>query len=197
MLVVTGFEPFSGVPSNPTMRILELLPDELDGIRIEKLILPVDTRAAPGLLERCWRSRPAALVHLGVAANRARLSLEARAENRLRFEVADNQGVRIDDAPIEVDGPPFVTTRLPIVAIGATLSRRGVAWERSESAGTFLCNQVMYQSLRALPPATPTGFIHVPPDEHLAEALGRPCEQPLADQVAGIVTALEWVTTTH
>ena len=189
-ILVTAFEAFEGVPSNPTMRILADLPEQIGAVRLEKVVLPVDTRRAPEALAPRWAAGPAAAVHLGVAADRDRLSLEERAENRLKFEVADNRGAWLDDEPIEAGGPAFVDTRLPLEAIGERLGRAGVAWERSPSAGTFLCNQVMYASLRALPRGTPTGFIHVPPDEILAAELGRPCPQPLAEQTAGILTAL-------
>lgn len=190
-LLLTGFEPFEGVPSNPTTRILDALPEQIDGVRIEKVVLPVDTRAAPRALVAFWAAGPLAVVHLGVAADRARLSLEERAENRLDFAVADNRGARREDEPVEVGGPAYVPSRLPLDAIGEALDRAGVSWERSASAGTFLCNQVMYASLRALPAETPAGFIHVPPDEALAAALRRPCPQPLADQVAGVRATLD------
>jgi pyroglutamyl-peptidase len=189
-LLVTAFEPFAGVPSNPTMRILAALPDRIGAAQLEKVVLPVDTRRAPEALAPRWAAGPAAAVHLGVAADRDRLSLEERAENRLKFEVADNRGLRLDDEPVDPEGPTFVSTRLPLDILGAELDRARVRWERSRSAGTFLCNQVMYASLRALPPRIPTGFIHVPPDEALADALGRPCAQPLAEQTAGILAAL-------
>jgi pyroglutamyl-peptidase len=190
-ILVTGFEPFEGVPSNPTMRILNALPGVIDDVRIERVVLPVDTRGAPEALAPLWAAGPAAVVHLGVAAERTCLSLEERAENRLRFPVNDNRGLRVEDEPIEVGGPTFLPSRLPLNTIAEAIGRVRVTWERSASAGTFLCNQVMYASLRALPAATPTGFIHVPPDELLAEALGQPCRQPLADQVAGIRAALD------
>lgn len=194
-LFVTAFEPFTGVPSNPTMRIIERLPGGVRGRKVETRVLPVDTRAVASPLSRIWASSPAAVLHLGVASPSDGLRLERRAENRLAFGVPDNRGVSVSDAPIEEDGPRHVASRLPIGPIAAQWTRRGVPFTESDSAGTFLCNQVMYLSLRALNPGVPSGFVHVPPDEILATQLGRPTTDavPLELQVAAVILALETI----
>jgi len=190
-VLVSGFHPFRGAPSNPTMRILERLPPSVGRVALETRVLPVDTEGVRPELEAAWAAAPAAVVHLGVATVSDRIRLERRAENRLAFAVPDNRGRAPSDEPVEPGGPRFVESRLPHAAIVARWRAAQIPFACSESAGTFLCNQVLYSSLRALPAHRLVGFIHVPPDEVLARKLGRVAEFPLADSVHAVVAALE------
>lgn len=185
-ILATGFEPFTGVPSNPTSRLVSLLPSRVGGVRVDTDVLPVDTRAAPEALRAHWARRPAAALHLGVAAERSLISLETQAVNRLRFTVPDNRGRQVIDAPIEPDGPPVIPSRLPLERIAERLRREAIPHELSPSAGEFLCNQVMYASLRGLDAYVPAGFVHVPPDEELQRARSNPAGLPLSVQVRAI-----------
>lgn len=64
-ILVTAFEAFGGEQLNPTEKVLEMLPDNICGCRISKLLLPVEfvrsrllaaaeyDRLSPPLLS-CW-----------------------------------------------------------------------------------------------------------------------------------------------
>ncbi len=153
--------------------------------------LPVDTHQAPEALQALYRRyQPDAVLHLGLAAGRPLLSLERLAVNLLDFEIADNGGHRLCDSPILPGGPLALHTRLPIRSILADWAQAGIPGVISNSAGLFLCNQVMYLALSWLPPEVPTGFIHLPPDETLATQ--RPqAYVPLKTQAQAIVLAIE------
>lgn len=171
-ITVTGFEPFFGVPTNPTQALVESLPERLDPkTKLRTAVLPVDSRSVVAALRALWAERPAALIHLGVAEHRSTIDLETRAENVLDFRVPDNGGAQPESEPIEPGAPDLVGTRLPVDVIASRWERTGVPHRLSSSAGRFLCNQVMFLSLRALPRRTPTGFVHVPPDRALAQTL--------------------------
>lgn len=191
-LLVTGFEAFGRFRHNPSEALLTRLPAAVGGFEVRTRTLPVDTRRIGAALAPLWAQAPAAVLHLGLAHERTRLSLERVALNLLDFELADNAGLRVEDQPVEPGGPLARPSRLPLRAILAAWREASVPGELSTSAGTFLCNQSLYLSLAALPERCPVGFIHLPPDETLAAEDGRDFV-PLGAQAAAVERALEVV----
>lgn len=190
-ILVTGFEPFAGLVHNPSSALLELLPERLGQARLVRAALPVDSLMAPEALSELYqRHQPDAALHLGLAAGRALLSLERLAINLLDFEIADNSGHRLRDTPILPDGPLALPTRLPIRAIQAAWTEASIPGVISNSAGLYLCNQVMYLALWWLPQEVPAGFVHLPADEVLA--LHKPqAFVPLQTQAQAVRIALQ------
>ena len=90
-------------------------------------------------------------------------------------------------------GPAAYFTRLPVKALMQRLQQAGVPAELSLSAGSFVCNQVMYGLLHALrrQPGVVAGFIHLPPLPEQAAA--HPGSRPLAlaDQRRGVALVLD------
>jgi pyroglutamyl-peptidase len=164
-LLVTGFEPFGGFRDNPSSLVLEHLPDRIEELSIEKMVLPVDTEGVKPVLARIHAAPYRAILHLGLASDRSVITLERRAVNLLDFTIADNRGVLLERRPIIEDGPDAYAARLPLEEILRAWESARISAAPSDSAGTFLCNQVMYTSLHALPPEVRTGFIHLPPAE--------------------------------
>jgi pyroglutamyl-peptidase len=156
----------------------------------------VDTRRAPEELARLYRAyQPVAAIHLGLAVNRPLLCLERLAVNLLDFEIADNGSRRLRDTPILPDGPLALHTRLPIRTIQSAWSETGIPGMVSNSAGLYLCNQVIYLALSWLPQGVPVGFIHLPPDETLA--LDKPqAFVPLQTQAQAVCIALQVILKT-
>ncbi len=185
-VIVTGFEAFSGVPSNPTVRIIEAL-----GPPVGTRILPVDTEAVRPTLQDIWASEPDIVLHLGVAERASHIALETRAENIRSFRIPDNAGRTIVDQPVVDGGPALLGSRIPTDVIEPRLRAAGIEASLSRNAGRFLCNQVMYESLFHLPRTAATGFMHVPPDEILAEQLGLEGFMPLTELVRAVELALE------
>jgi pyroglutamyl-peptidase len=190
-LLVTGFEPLAGLSHNPSSAILELLPEHLQNHQIIKARLPVDTRRAPEELAGLYRAyQPVAAIHLGLAVNRPLLSLERLAVNLLDFETPDNAGARPQDQTILPQAPLALASRLPLRKIQSEWRREGIPGLLSNSAGTYLCNQVMFLALAWLPQGVPTGFIHLPPDETLA--LHQPqAYLPLSTQAKAVSLAIQ------
>src|SRR5713101_3643366 len=88
VILVTGFEPFGAHTVNPS----EGLAKAVDGRRVGDFgilgaVLPVHhTDAAQRLAVTLADTRPAAVVHLGLAGGRARVALERVAVNVMDYE---------------------------------------------------------------------------------------------------------------
>lgn len=186
-LLVTGFEPFGAHAHNPSAAVLERLPERIDGLAVDRCVLPVETEGVKPVLARLHAEPYSAVLHLGLAEDRRLVTIERRAVNWLGFTIADNRGVLVPGRPILEDGAPAeYPARLPVEAILSAWAEGGFLAGPSDSAGTFLCNQVMYTSLHTLPERVRTGFIHLPPDE----TIGGDSHQPIEVQARAIQVAL-------
>jgi pyroglutamyl-peptidase len=169
VVLVTGFDAFCGEAVNPSWQVCERLPRELAGLRVETCRLPCEFgRATQAACEAMERLKPALVVCLGQAGGRAHLSVERVAINVNDARIADNAGARPIDEAIEAQGPPAYFATLPIKAMVEAMHVAGVPAEVSNSAGTYVCNHVMYGVLHWIAAhggGARAGFIHVPYSE--------------------------------
>lgn len=167
VILVTGFETFGTHTANPS----EGLAKAVDGRRfgaahVRGSVLPVHhADAARRVASLIAETDPLAIVHLGLAAGRARVALERVAVNVMDFEQPDNAGYRASGEPCVPGGPTAYSATLPLPAILDALTAEGIPAYLSNTAGTYLCNQTMYRTIhavreRARPPKI--GFIHFP-----------------------------------
>ncbi len=166
-VVVTGFEPYGGRRINPAAEVAKAVDGStIDGYAVIGAILPVSQRGLRERLEALLTElRPAVVVSLGLAPGEAMIRLERFGLNLLDFEIADNDGARLADAPIEANGGVAVRASLPLRAIERALLESGIPARLSSTAGTFLCNATLYSLVRLLEerfPAALGGFIHLP-----------------------------------
>ncbi|WP_026583646.1 pyroglutamyl-peptidase I [Bacillus sp. J33] len=173
-LLLTGFEPFLDYPINPT----EIIVKELDGKRIgnyeiKGLHLPVDFEQGPKkIVEAAASEKPDAVISLGLAAGRTAITPERIAINCQDGE-PDNSGFSPEDKRIEENGPDGYFSTLPIRRMVNSLKESGYPSSISNTAGTYLCNNVMYSVLHELKAAgrnIPAGFVHIPASHALAAA---------------------------
>jgi pyroglutamyl-peptidase len=166
MVLVTGFDPFAGEPTNPSWDVCRMLPLTIAGLRVETLRVPCEFgRAVEVVGKGIDRLRPALVVCLGQAGGRSHMSVERVAINVDDARAPDNGGARPVDTPIEPGGPPAYFATLPIKAMAAAMRRAGVPTEVSNSAGTYVCNHLMYGVLHFIASRgldARAGFIHVP-----------------------------------
>ena len=176
-LLVTGFGPFPGAAANPTQAALRLLARDharafaRRGVELRTAVLPVVYEGAQARVAALVADfAPHAILHLGLAGRRARLTLEARAINRMSLLAADASGARASQRQLEPGGPDARRARAPLPVMLAALRAQGLACALSQDAGAYLCNQTLYASLRGPVPAV--AFLHLP----------RPCPaaRPLA-----------------
>jgi pyroglutamyl-peptidase len=166
-MLLTGFEPFGGSNVNPSIEVVRALAGtQLDGIELSTAQLPVDRVSGPATLVFALETyKPDAVLCLGQAMGRQVLSIERVALNLMDYSIADNTGSMVTDEPVVPGGPAAYFVTLPVRAMLAALKPVGVPGELSLSAGTFLCNQVLYALLHHLAVnglSIPAGFIHVP-----------------------------------
>ena len=147
------------------------------------MVLPVHhAEAARRLTAALTETRPVAIVHLGLAAGRARVALERVALNVMDYDLPDNAGFRAAGEPCVPGGPTAYFASLPLAAMLKALVDEGIPAYTSNTAGTYLCNQTLYWTLHAVrdhrqPPSV--GFIHFPLLPAMVAASG--LEQPSMD----------------
>jgi pyroglutamyl-peptidase len=166
-ILLTGFEPFDGDAVNPSGEVVKRLDGRAIGDAVVRsAILSVQHEAAravvtplldaPGML---------GVVHLGLAGGRPRISLERVAVNVMDYSRPDAHGQVLCDVACADDGPAGYFSTLPLREMLAALTAEGIPATISNTAGTYLCNHVLYATLHHLAGrglSRPAGFIHLP-----------------------------------
>lgn len=198
-ILVTAFEPFGILPGNPTMDILARLSSP-EGTELIRLVLPVSySQSRKKLLEAFREEKPDAVLSLGLAANRSKLSIERVAVNLCDSLSADNDGVVLVDAPIVQNGPAAYFSTLPNRIIFNAIKETGIPVAMSETAGTYVCNNVMYSILHEIASnglSIPAGFIHVPATPETALSFPEMPVMTLEDEISGTMIAVERIVNT-
>ncbi|MEH7383303.1 pyroglutamyl-peptidase I [Bacillus sp. JJ1533] len=194
-LLLTGFVPFLDNPINPTEEIVKALEGRvIGGYEIIGRVLPVDfAESAKQCLEHVNEVNPDVVISLGLAAGRSKVTPERIAIN-CRDGAEDNSGVKLQDAPIEDNGPAGYFSTLPIRAFVDASVEKGYPATISNTAGTYLCNNVMYSVLHKIELENlemRAGFIHVPASHKLALQKNGIPSWSLADLVASITAMIE------
>ena len=192
-LLLTGFEPFLTFPINPTNDIVKQLDGEvIGGYKIISLTLPVDYKESEKrILQAIDEVEPDAVMSLGLAAGRFKITPERIAIN-IKDGAADNQGVTLQDQAIVNRGNDAYFTTLPIRKMVERLKEEGLPAEISNSAGTYLCNNVMYAVLHHWSKGEKlAGFIHIPASHELAILEGKVPSWSLADLTRAIRICIE------
>jgi pyroglutamyl-peptidase len=197
--LVTGFDPFGGEAINPSQQIAQALDGEvIAGHRVIGAILPTRFAAAPPALEMLLEQhRPALVLALGQAGGRAGISLERVAINLIDARIPDNAGSQPIDARVVDNAANAYFSTLPIKAMLQRLRDAGIPASLSQTAGTFVCNQVFYALMHALRRRRARGgFVHVPYlPEQAARHAGDP-SLPLQTMVEAVRLCLDAALTT-
>ena len=166
VVLVTAFEAFHDEPVNPTEDVLRALPSVFSGAHIVTATLPVRYgRAFEVLQEACLSHDPDAVIMLGLAKGRTHISLERIAINVASSSIADNAGTIKHEVPLVHDGPPAYFARINIPQTIKALQENNIPAQVSNTAGTYVCNDVFYRLLHAINGAQkPRGvcFVHMP-----------------------------------
>ena len=164
-IIVTGFDPFGGEKINPSIECVKALP-EIEGVELIRLELPtVFKESAKRLNEVINDVKPDAVLSVGQAGGRSGITMERIAINVDDARIPDNISQQPIDEAIQLDGEAAYFTTLPIKRIVKAIREAGISAEVSNSAGTFVCNHIMYQSLFAATKADKpfkAGFMHIP-----------------------------------
>lgn len=165
-ILVTGFDPFGNEKINPAIETVRLLPDKINDCEIIKLEIPTIRHKSLKIIEEKIKEyNPDVVVSIGQAGGRSDITIERIGINCDDFSIADNEGNKPIDTPIYKDGPDAYFVSLPIKAMLKGILDEGIPASISNSAGTFVCNHVLYGTRYFCErnyPNIKSGFIHVP-----------------------------------
>jgi pyroglutamyl-peptidase len=164
-ILVTGFEPFDGQSINPSWAVASALHGAaIAGAQVTAVQLPcVFAQALPALQQALAQHRPDIVLALGQAEGRCDFSVERVAINVQDARIPDNAGAQPIDVPVIAGGPAAYFSTLPIKALVAGLKAAGFPASVSQTAGTFVCNQVFYALQHTLAGlGVHSGFVHLP-----------------------------------
>lgn len=189
-VLITGFDPFGGEKINPAWEAVKGIKDTIEGAEIIKLEIPtVFNKSIEKVKEAMELEKPDIVLCIGQAGGRYDITIERVAINVDDARIEDNEGNQPIDIPVFEDGENAYFSNLPIKAMVEEIKGQGIPASISNSAGTFVCNHIMYGVLYHINKTYKNmrgGFIHVPfineqvldkknqpymPVEHITKAL--------------------------
>ena len=189
-LLLTAFTPFDGERINPALEAVKLVKDKIGTLLIVKLEVPtVFGKSIDTVREAIEREKPDFVLSIGQAGGRAEITPERVAINLNDARIPDNEGNQPIDEPVFPDGENAYFSTLPVKAMVEAIRKEGLPSSLSNSAGTYVCNHLMYGVLYYLDkrPVIKAGFIHVP---YIPEQTKNKKEMP-ALELSEIVRGLE------
>lgn len=164
-ILITGFEPFGGEKINPAYEVVKNL-DKIDGVELIKLEIPTVFQKAPKLIfDKIEEVKPDAVISIGQAGGRTSITPEVIGVNLRDASMDDNEGNRPINELIFEDGEDGLFSTIGVRDIVDNIKNAGIPAELSYTAGTFVCNDVLYSVLYYIKKNNldiKTGFIHVP-----------------------------------
>ena len=195
-VLITGFDKFGGESINPSSLCVNSLPDVIDNIEIKKVTLPTVFKDSSRVLEENIKSfSPNIVICVGQAGGRNKITPERIAINIDDARIPDNIGNSPIDEAIRKDGENAYFSSLPIKAIVDKLNKNNIPSVISNTAGTFVCNHIMYEALYLTSnkyPNIKAGFIHIP---YIEEQIKNKPNMPYMKKEY-IITALELIIKT-
>ncbi len=163
-LLITGFDPFNGHSLNPSWAAVEQLPQTVGDYILCKLNIPTLYETAASLvLEKAAQFQPDVILCIGLANGRDAVTPERIAVNIRDARISDNAGRHCAGERIAADGPAAYFATVPVEAMANAIRDRSIPAAVSNTAGTYVCNDVFYTLLhRFQGTATRVGFVHVP-----------------------------------
>ena len=165
-ILVTAFDPFGGERINPALEAVKLMRDQIEGAEIVKLEIPtVFHKSIEKVKAAILSENPDVVLSIGQAGGRFEVTPERVAINVDDARIPDNEGNQPLNQPIFENGEPAYFGTLPVKAIVEAIQAEGLPASLSNSAGTFVCNHIMYGVLyhiSKMGKPIRAGFIHVP-----------------------------------
>jgi len=165
-VLLTGFDAFGGEPVNPAEEAVKRVSDNIRGAEIIKVIIPtVQTKSVQAIERAIEEHNPDIVISIGQAGGRFDITPERVAINIDDYRIKDNEGNQPIDAVIQEDGQAAYFSNLPVKAMVKHMNDNQMPATLSNTAGTFVCNHVMYGILYMIDKKYPNmkgGFIHIP-----------------------------------
>lgn len=195
-ILITAFDPFGGDKINPALEAVKLMKDQIAGADIVKLEIPtVFHDSIKKVVEAIEKEKPDVVLNIGQAGGRFEVTPERVAINVDDARIPDNKGNQPIDQPVYADGEPAYFATLPVKAMVKGIRDAGIPSSLSNSAGTFVCNHIMYGVLHEISRRKldiRAGFIHVPfiPEQVVARGAALP-SMAMDDIKKGLEAAVE------
>lgn len=174
-MLLTGFQPFAGMDHNPSWNVVTELAERAERaqlraqavhgeIAVRTALLPVEFEASAQLMdEQIAATGPDLVIAVGLAAGTEAVRLERVGLNLRDARIPDNAGHQPAGEPVVPGGPTALFSTLRLKAAHALIDAEGIPVTLSLSAGSFVCNSLLYALLHTTGPgARPAGFVHVP-----------------------------------
>ncbi len=200
-ILLTGFDPFGGEGINPSYEAIKKVTINNSSIKVIKKEIPtVFKKAIEVLDETIEMEKPDIVICTGQAGGRFDISLERIGINIIDARIPDNDGDQPIDEKIFEDGQEAYFSTIPIKAIVKSLRENGIPASVSNTAGTFVCNCILYGLMYLIDKKYPTikgGFVHVPfLPEQVIERVNAP-SMSLENIARGFEIIIETVSTTE
>lgn len=193
-ILVTGFDPFGTDKINPAIEAVKKLPAEIAGAEISKLEIPtIFNKCAEVVHQAILEQQPDYVLNIGQAGGRSALTPELVAINFDDGRIADNAGFQPINRSIHADGQNAYFTQLPVKAMAQAIIEAGLPSYVSTTAGTYVCNHIMYQVQYMIDKEFPdlkAGFMHIPFLPGQVVTRPQAASMSLANDVAGITAAI-------
>lgn len=165
-ILVTAFDPFGEEKINPALEVVKRLDTNIGAHTITKLEIPTVFHESKDVIaQKLAQQHFDAVLAIGQAGGRFEITPERVGINIDDARIADNKGNQPIDVAIQPDGAPAYFSNLPVKTMTEAIKAEGIPAKLSNTAGTFVCNHVLYQ-LGYLADTQFTdllfGFIHVP-----------------------------------
>ena len=195
-VLVTGFDPFGGESINPAFEAVKLLPDTIQDAAVIKVEIPTVFGDGPAAVEKAIEEhQPDIVLCVGQAGGRTHITPEFVGINFRDARIADNAGKQPVNEKIKEDGETAYFTKHPVKAMVQKLKENGIPSAVSYTAGTYVCNDVMYSLLYLIDKKYPNirgGFVHVPYDASQAAKLAATTpSMPITMIAEGLKLAIE------
>ena len=129
--------------------------------------------------EGIQKYNPDIVINVGQAGGRSHITIEQVAINLADARIPDNAGEQPLNEALQPDGDTAYFATVPIRAMVKHVQEHGLPCSISYTAGTYVCNCVMYNVLYMTQKKYPNikaGFIHVP--FATSQLIGKPATTP-------------------
>jgi pyroglutamyl-peptidase len=165
-VLVTAFDVFGKYETNSSFECVRAYVCSNKKIHIIKQILPVEFKKSSLIIKDLIQcSNPDLIILTGQSSVSDKICIERAALNIADTIMPDNAGYKPVDEPVVSYGPAAFFSTLPIKKINHNILKFGEWSQISNSAGTYVCNTLMYSALHYLHEqklSIPCGFIHIP-----------------------------------
>ncbi|MCU5746282.1 pyroglutamyl-peptidase I [Staphylococcus sp. SQ8-PEA] len=165
-ILVAAFDPFGNERINPALEAVKKLDNKIGEHELYKLEIPTVFYKSKEVLEKeLLKGQYDGVLVIGQAGGRFEITPERIGINIDDARIADNDNNQPIDTVIQKKGAAAYFSNMPVKRMTKAIIEAGVPARLSNTAGTFVCNHILYQMgylHETKYPEILFGFIHVP-----------------------------------